>query len=215
MFKKSFYLVTVFLCSVSFSSQAFELPKLGKKSDSSVDVASLESQQSDLIKLMNSSLKNLNQSQQIIAEALGLKEAAAAAKENNEKLAKGELTSKDDIEKVLVTTQSTQKSIDDGIKASTTLDAQGKEKFTTALPPYGVGALEMVMTGKKASEAAKSLTNVIDPTILTKLGTLIYIGKNSPSLISTFTSSTNNIITFSKANGIDTSQIESKTSEWN
>jgi hypothetical protein len=68
-------------------SMAFGLPSIpgigsSGSSSASVDVGSLTNHQSELLATVSASLRNLSSAQSIMAEALGLKEEAAAAKSN-------------------------------------------------------------------------------------------------------------------------------------
>lgn len=200
----------VFLIFSQKAVFAFELklPKLGSGSNSSVNVDDLSKQQDELVKTLNSSLRDLATSQQIMAEALGLKGAASLAETNANNLKSGDLTGKDDVAKAVANSKDADKMIQEELAKGTELSEESKAKFSTALVPYGKGSVGMVVTGKKAADAAKSLTTTTDLTILSKLGTLMYIGKESPTLISTFTGTTGKLISFSKANGLDTSGIE-------
>ena len=49
---------------------------------------------------------------------------------------------------------------------------------------------------------------------MNKLGTLLFVAKKSPSLLSGLYQSTDNIIDFAASNGIDTSDLESATDDW-
>jgi len=197
-------------------AMAFELKLPTKSSDSgsSVDVNTLSKQQDDLVKSLNASLRDLATSQKIMADALGLKDAAALAESNSNKLKSGDLTGKDDISKAVANSEDANKMIQAELKKGTKLSDDSKALFSTALVPYGTGAVGVLVTGKKAADAVKSLTATADLTILSKLGNLIYIGKEAPTLISAFTSTTGQLISFSKTNGLDTSGIEKATKDW-
>lgn len=191
-------------------AMAFDLKLPTKSSDSgsSVDVNALSKQQDDLVKSLSASLRDLSASQKIMADALGLKDAAALADTNANNLKKGDLTGKDDISKAVANSEDANKMIQAELKKGTKLSDDSKALFATALVPYGTGSVGVIVTGKKAADAAKSLTTTADLTVLSKLGSLIYIGKEAPTLISAFTSTTSQVISFSKTNGIDTTGIE-------
>lgn len=192
------------------AAMAYELklPTKSADSGSSVDVGALTKQQDDIVKTLNASLRDLSTAQKIMAEALGLKSSAALAEDTAKKLQSGELTGKDDLQKAVSNTKSVDKEIAAELKKGAKLSDESKAKFATSLVPYGTGSVGMVVTGKKAADAAKALTTTVDLTVLSKLGTLIYIAKESPTLVSTFTGTTSQLISFSKANGLDTKGIE-------
>lgn len=198
--------------SYSFAWDAPKMPKVGSgdsaTSGSTVDVNALTGQQADLLKSMSSSLKNMAQSQALMADALGLKDKSDLAKKTATGLEKGDLTGKDDIEKTVTNTLEVKKAIDAELSKGTKLSDESKAKFTSSLPFYGKGALDMITTSKKAAEAAKSLSSVTDLSVLSKLSSLIYIAKNTPSMVSAFGSTTTSLISFSKSNGISTTEIE-------
>jgi hypothetical protein len=66
----------------------------------------------------------------------------------------------------------------------------------------------MVAAAKKAADAAQSLTHTVDPTVLFKLGSLLYVAKEAPTLISSFSGATGQLISFAGAQGIDTSGLK-------
>ncbi len=208
-------LVSLFIVGVP-NANALDLPIpwKSKKGDAGVDVNPLTKQQGELVALLNESLRNLAESQKLMADALGLKAQAATAEANANKLKIGDLTGKDDIDKALSSTLSVNNEIDAELKKGAKLSEESKAKFKASLPAYGTGAAAAVLTGKRAADAANSLIATADFTILNKLGNLIYIGKKSPTLISTFTKSTGHIISFSKSNGVDSSELEKLTQNW-
>lgn len=209
---KTKLIVAVTLAAMSSQyALAFELkmPKIGSdSSSSSVDVGALGNQQAELVKTLSNTLRDLTQSQIIMANALGLKAQASTAEDNSNKLKSGDLTGKDDIQKAVTSTVEVNKAIEAELKKGTKLSEDSKAQFTSALVPYGKGAVGMILTGKKAIDTAKALTSTIDLTILSKFGSLIYIAKEAPSLMSTFASTTGQVVSFSKSNGIDTSSFE-------
>lgn len=215
---KAIFAIAVAAFSINHVS-AFELklPKVGSSSSSgsgSVDVNALTSQQAALLKNLSESLRNLTQSQALMAASLGLKAQASIAETNANKLKSGDLTGKDDADKVVTSTLEVNKAIQEELKKGIKLSDESKAQFVSALPYYAKGAVGVVVTGNQAADAAKSLTTTTDLTVLSKLGTLIYIAKQAPSLLSTFVSTTGQVVSFSKANGIDTSSLESATKKW-
>ncbi|WP_158905911.1 hypothetical protein [Burkholderia sp. L27(2015)] len=194
-------------------SMAFGLPSIpgiggSGGSSTSVDVGSLTKQQSDLLVTMSASLLNLSNAQSIMADALDLKEQAAIAKSNADKLSAGNLTGKDDTAKFVESSLSVNKAIADKMAKGEALSSDSKAKFATSLLPYGQGSVGMVAAAQKAAGAAQSLTHTTDPTVLFKLGSLLYVAQEAPALISSFGGATSHIISFASAQGIDTSALK-------
>lgn len=181
---------------------------------SGVDAKSLENDQSALLKQVTAALLSLSKSQAIMANALGLKEQAAIANQNASALEAGDLTGKDDMEKKISSSQEVNDAIQVKMSESEEMSAESKVEFAKSLLPYGKGASGIVTSSKTATEKAESLSGTKDFTVLTKLGALLSYAKKAPGLISSFTSSTGGIIKFSKANGIDTAELESETAAW-
>ncbi len=179
-----------------------------------VDVDALTKDQSALLKQVSAALLNLAKSQTLMADALGLKEEAAIATQNASTLESGDLTGKDDMEKQISSSQKVNDAIAAKIADSEALSAESKATFAKSLPPYGKGAVGMVLSSKTAIEKGKSLTKTKDLTVLTKLSPLISYAKKAPNLIKNTYSTTNSIIKFSKTNSIDTSELEDATSSW-
>ena len=176
--------------------------------DEGPDINALVDQQSALIKELNSALYHLNTSLERMLRALGLQEAADAARATAEAVKAGELTGKDEIKKVVAATKEATAAANEKMLEGVVLDAEGKVIFASSLPHYGFGSVKMVTTAQAASEAAQSLQNTTDLTILTKVGTLLEVGMQAPGLINTFSSATSNIMKFAQDNGIDTEKLE-------
>jgi hypothetical protein len=200
----------------SGSSMAFGLPSIpgisgsgsNTGSSSSVDVGSLTNQQAQMLVAVSASLRNLFQAQEMMADALGLKEDAASAAKGAADLANGDLTGKDQMVKKLENTAKVQQDIDEQQAKGQTLSAESKAEFTKALLPYGAGSAQLVIVAKKAVDTGKSLTSTFDPTVLYKLDSMIYLVKQSPALISNFGGSTGNVIKFASSQGIDTEPLK-------
>jgi hypothetical protein len=207
--------IFVICLSISVNVSAFGLKDVvGGGKGGGVDVDNLMNDQSELLKQVSAALLNLATSQALMAEALGLKEQAAIAAQNADALESGDLTGKDDMEKQINSSQEVSNAIHEKLNESEGLSAEGKATFAKSLPPYGLGSVGVVTTSKKAIEQAKGVSSTKDLTILSKLGPLLSYSKKAPGLIQSFTASTGSIIKFSKANGIDTTDLEKATSDW-
>jgi hypothetical protein len=200
----------------SGSSMAFGLPSIpgiggggtSASSNASVDVSSLGNQQAELLVSVSASLRNLFKAEQMMAAALGLKSDAASAEKDAADLSNGDLTGKDGMSKEIENSIALNDTITQELKKGHALSDESKAQFTSALLPYGAGTAQMVVAAKKAADAGKSLASSIDPTVLFKLGSLIYMAKESPALISNFGGATSQIITFASSQGIDASPLK-------
>jgi hypothetical protein len=192
---------------VSTSAMAFDMPSLGGSSKK-VDVEGLSKQQAEMLVSMTIALNQLSQAQSQMADAVGLKAESDTAKNTADALKNGNLGGKDDMEKIVTSTMDVQTKINDALKKNVKLDAQGSAKFSSALVPFGLGAIAMINTGKKTIDSAKSLITVTDPMVLSKLGTLMYVGSKAPSLMSSFGAASSSIIEFAKSNGIKTDEFK-------
>ena len=197
-------LAFVFLTSTSFSIDMPKVPGIGKKDGGGggdIDIESLAKSQGQLVGQMSAALSNLAQAQSKFLEAFGLKKEADALLKTTELLKDGETTPKKNLEKASKNVVDSQVLIDEKIKQGK-IDAEGKIKFAEGLPPYGKGSINMVGAGMESIELFKSLKGTKDLTVIRKLGSLIYLGKNAPKLISTFSKATSTISEFNSKNEI-------------
>lgn len=194
---------------------AFGLPSIpgigggsSNGSASSVNVDALTTQQTELVQAMAVSLLNLSKAQVMMFSALGDDEHAKAAQHTVDTLGTGTMTGNDGMKKTL---ESSLGLIDfqkqDIAKAGALSDAS-KAMFAKSLVPYGLGTAGIVAVGKKAADAGQSLAHTMDPTILLKLSSLLYVAKESPTLISAFGGTTSQLLTYATSQGIDTSAIK-------
>ncbi len=184
------------------------IPGLGGGSGGDVDIDALTGKQSELVNSMTKALLNLSKAQTKFLEALGEKEAAIAASMYISALEKGEAIGKDDLEKALVQSRESQKIIDKKIAEQKVLEAEAKITFAKGVPPYGKGVTGLAFTGLKAKETVDSIGSNPSPMIITKVGSLFFIAKETPSAISMFGNSTGTMVDFATMNKIDTKPLE-------
>lgn len=195
-------------------SMAFGLPSIpgigggSSGSASSVNLDALTTQQTELLKSMAVSLLNLSKAQAMMFSALGDDERAKAAQHTVDTLGTGTLTGKDGMKKALESSLELNDYAKQDIAKAGTLSDASKATFTKSLLPYGLGTAGLVAVGKKAADAGQSLAHTIDPTILSKLSSLLYVAKESPTLMSAFASTTSQLVTYATSQGIDTSAIK-------
>tara|TARA_B100000989_G_scaffold298556_1_gene288425 strand:- start:2644 stop:3321 length:678 start_codon:yes stop_codon:yes gene_type:complete len=213
--KPIFIALTIFLSfGVGLKSVgAIDVPKIpvpgfGGGSSDDVDIDALTGKQSELVKSMTKALLNLSKSQAKFLEALGEKEAAIAAGMYISALEKGEAIGKDDLEKALVQSKESQKIIDKKLAEQKVLEAEAKVTFAKGIPPYGKGVGGLAVTGLKAKETVDSIGANPSPMIITKVGSLFFIAKETPGAISMFANSTSTMINFATKNKIDTKPLE-------
>lgn len=206
--------VAALVCVVyAAPSMAFGLPPIpgitaSGNSGASVNVDSLTQQQADLLVTVTTSLRNLSAAQTLMAQALKLDSAAAVAQSTGASLAAGNLTGKDEMKKDVESSLAVQQQINDKLAKGEALSADSKATFAKSLVPYGLGSAGMVVAGKKAADASQALTHTMDPTVLFKLGSLLYVAQEAPTLISSFGNATSGIVSFASAQGIDTSALQ-------
>lgn len=175
---------------------------LGGGGGDKVDFAAAES---EVVGLINGSLKNLATAQAKILGALGLKEDAAVAEQNAKDLESGSLTGKDEMASKIDSSKALNDKIVAKLSEKQALDAGAKAEFGKSLLPYAKGVITGVQGGKKAMETFKSLS--ANPMQLTKFGTLAYVGKEAPGLISNFVDATKAIKDFATFQGIPTDDL--------
>ena len=173
-----------------------------------LNIDALLGQQSQVVKTMTNALLNLTEAQAKFLEALGEKEAAIAARMYVGALKKGEAIGKDDLEKALTRTEESQAIIEKKMLEVKVLDAKAKITFAKGLPPYGKGVAGLVSTGFQAQQIVSSIGSNPNPLIITKIGSLFFIAKNTPSAISLFSNSTGTMMKFANKNEIDTKPLE-------
>jgi hypothetical protein len=194
-------------------SMAFGLPSIpgiGGSSGSapSVNVDALTTQQTELVKSMAVSLLNLSKAQAMMFTALGDDDRAKAAQHTADSLGSGTLTGTHDMKKALNSSLELNDYAKQDIAKAGTLSDASKATFAKSLVPYGLGTAGLVAAGKKAADAGQSLTHTMDPTILFKLSSLLYVAKEAPTLMSAFGSTTSQLVTYATSQGIDTSAIK-------
>ena len=205
----------LFIIFLTFSTNVYSvgglnIPKLPVPGlgGGGINMDQLTGKQSQLVKSMTGALLQLTEAQAKFLEALGEKEAAIAARMYVGALKKGEAIGKDDLEKALIRTKESQAIIEKKMLEVNILDVKAKITFSKGLPPYGKGVAGLVSTGFQAQQIVSSIGSNPNPLIITKIGSLFFIAKNTPSAISLFSNSTGTMMDFANKNEIDTKPIE-------
>ena len=172
-----------------------------------LNIDQLLGKQSQIVRSMTDALANLSEAQAKFLEALGEKEAALASRMYLDALKKGEAIGKDDLEKALIRTKESQALIEKKMVEVKILDAKSKIIFVKGLGPYGKGVAGLVSTSFQAQQIVSSIGSNPNPFMITKIGSLFFIAKNTPSAISLFSNSTGTMVDFATKNEIDTKPI--------
>jgi hypothetical protein len=170
------------------------------------------SQQSSLPGSLRISLINLGKSQAIMAKAMGLDEQVMLAENNVKGLEAGDLGTSDEVEKSIEASVSIQEAIAEESAKKKILDDASKAVFVSAVPFYIKGVLGSIKTGKEAFEVGKNMAS-LSPMALMKIGALVQIVSNLPTLITQLASSSGQIMDFMTANEIDKSEMKDKLSD--
>ena len=205
------------------TAQAFGLPKvpsLGASSEKagSVDVASLMSQQKDLMGRFNQSMNNMLIAQSLTLEAGGLKEQANLALATAANYKEGAVHSKKAIERDSKITADASKAIQELMKNKTALTADGQKKLLSAVPHYAKGMADGTKLPKAFQDWTGSAKNGMsglktDPMGAKKLtGGLTDVTTvltNLPSLLGTWTNTSKAFISYAGSNEVNTKDLSS------
>lgn len=160
----------------------------------------------DVVRMISSSLLNLTLAQVIIFEAIGLKEEAAIAEEYANSMEEGSLMGKKEMEANISKSQELNEKIVEKLEEKQDLDEDAKVMFATSLPPYAKGAMSGIQGSQRAIEIAQSIQS--NPLNVLKFGTVIFVAKEAPGLISSFTATTGALQNFATYQGIPTEDLE-------
>jgi hypothetical protein len=194
--------------TLSGGAHAFSVGNLfSNQSDSEeapkVDLVAAEE---DVVRMISSSLLNLTLAQVIIFEAIGLKEEAAIAEEYANSMEEGSLMGKKEMEANISKSQELNEKIVEKLEEKQDLDEDAKVMFATSLPPYAKGAMSGIQGSQRAIEIAQSIQS--NPLNVLKFGTVIFVAKEAPGLISSFTATTGALQDFATYQGIPTEDLE-------
>jgi len=183
---------------------------------SNTEEASEESQQApeidlvaaeeDVVRMISSSLRNLTLAQAIIFEAIGLKEEAAIAEEYAQSMEEGSLMGKKEMETNISRSKEMNEKIVEKLAEKQDLDEDAKVMFATSLPPYAKGAISGIQGSQRAISIAQSIQS--NPLNVLKFGTVLFVAKEAPGLISSFMDTTGTIQEFATYQGIPTEDLE-------
>jgi hypothetical protein len=201
LFKTS---VLAMIIAFSGHSMAFgiKLPGVG----GGADVGGLEDKQTKMLALMQVALTDLLESQKLLANALDLKEQVAAIEDSQAAVSGGEIDKKV-LKQVQKSTLAFNKSIQELNDSGAALNGDQKAAFQQAMVPYARGTIAMFSSLNIAKDAASDISGIKNPLELRKIGSLIYVVKELPKLLTNFSSSTKSLIGMGKANNIETDSL--------
>jgi hypothetical protein len=189
----------------------------GGSGKSNVDVNSLLTQQSGLMKRFGSAMKHMLAAQARTLEALGNKTKAEQLDRVAASLDSGSIESKDAIQRAMANTTEGGKIIAEELKKSAVISEEGKKQLRLAVPDYAVGTSDSIQlppdfktwVGSMQSGMSSLRTN---PTQAMKLkdgaAAGLYVAENIPTLVSTWGQATKNFASFAKSNNVDVSKID-------
>ena len=173
------------------------------------DGPDLSGSQDTLTASLNKSLTDLTTSQKIMAQALKRDEDVQLADKILEGLKSEDFGTKDSIDKAYESSSKLTEAQAEQIAKKEVLDVESKALFITAIPFYIKGVIGAINTGKQAVEAGQSIAS-LNPMALLKIGALISIVSNTPTLLSQLGSTTSSLFEFMAANDIDSTEMEQK-----
>lgn len=205
------------------TAQAFGLPKvpsLGASSEKSsgVDVASLMSQQKDLMGRFNQSMNNMLTAQSLTLAAGGLKEQADLALATAANYKEGTVQSKEALERDSKITADGTKAIEELMKNKTALTADGQKKLLSAVPHYAKGMADgsklpkafQDWTGSAKNGVSSLKTNPMGASKLTGgLTDATTVLTNLPSLMVAWTNTSKAFISYAGSNKVNTKDLSS------
>lgn len=170
--------------------------------------ADMVGKQAEVVASFNIALLGLSQANEKMASALGLKDAAELARNRAGCLDTASCTGKEEIESQRTNNEKIFKIIEEKMAEGEALSDDAKAEFQSALLPYGVGVVAGINGAKQAVDSLKDATS--DPTQIMRLGTLIYLAKEGPGLLTSFAKTTSAITKYASNQGIDTTSMPSE-----
>lgn len=198
----------------SLEAQFGKLKDLKPKKSSSSSSGNLSASQDALVLQTAAAIAMLAEAQSYVALAQGNQELAEQLKNVHKELNGGNTG---DIKSHMDTVNKAAKVQKEVIKQKEKMSDDAKKSYQKALVPYFSSAALTIKLKDPAQNFVKDATNQIksikNPLELGKVkksvDTGMYIGKNIPSLISNLLSTTGDLMSYSKDNGLDVSKAAS------
>ena len=155
--KLSFLIAVLFLFSSGDTYAGFGVPKIGGKNGDGGGVSKADAlkQQDQLLRSYTEVSLKITESQILLSQAFGLKEAAKKLEVERNALASGNVMSKDEIKKQRAVSEEAQASIDAKLEEGELISAESKKLYRQSLDPYFEGVL---LTKDVVSEAERTLS---------------------------------------------------------
>jgi len=207
-------LVLLIASTSSLEAQFGKLKDLKPKKSSSSSSGNISASQDALVLQTAAAIAMLAEAQSYVALAQGNQELAEQLKNINKKL-KGGNTG--DIKSHMDTVNKAAKVQKEVIKQKEKMSDDAKKNYQKALVPFFSSAALTVKLKDPAqnfiTDATNQIKSIKNPLELGKVkksvDTGMYIGKNIPSLISNLLSTTGDLMSYSKDNGLDVSKAAS------
>jgi hypothetical protein len=180
---------------VAASAQFPTIPGLSAKPGS----ANLVGQQETLVRGYVAADKDVLMANSQMADALGLKDAAAAARATAEALTSGATQGNlSDADKV---TQDSTNAVSEEMKKSPKLDAEAKKKFAAGLVVLTAGVVKYVALRKPVQDFATALPGA-SLLQVPQLQSGAYLVKSFPGSMKSLTGALNSAVSFARSNDI-------------
>lgn len=208
------------------ANAAFGLPDVaipGVSSGSSdaapVDLASLLTQQKDLMGLFKQSMGNMLTAQSLTLAAGGMKAEAEKASAAAANYGTGSVVSSEQLKRDTELSTNASKAISELTKQNSALSAEAQSQLLSAVPHYAMGMYEGTKLPKGfqawADSAKSGMSGLMsDPAGASKLtgglDEVATVTQNLPSLISAWTTTSQAFLSYAKSNKVDTKDLSSK-----
>jgi hypothetical protein len=166
---------------------------------SAAPAGDLGGQQDVLVRSYVAANKDVLTANSKMAEALGLKDAAATSKATSDALTEG--ATKDNLEASNKAVSASTDAVAAELAKQPVLDAQSKALFATGLGHLATGVHKYVGVGKNVKVMGSSLSSA-SPLMLPKLQSAVYVVSNFPSSMTSVSTALKNAISFAQSHDI-------------
>lgn len=183
------------------ASNAFglkDMKELGSKT-STAGSTDMSGAQTQLVQQYVAAGKSVLDGNSKMAEAVGLKKEAAAAKIAGDSLSEG--STKSAISDADKTSSDTSVAVSAALKNTASLDAPSKAKFADGILSLAQGLAKYVGMTSAVGSFTSGLTSV-SPTMLPTLQSGAYIASSAPSSIKSLSSALSNAVSYAKSHDI-------------
>ena len=212
-------LTIVLAMGIAANVSAFGLPTLEglnkpAANGNSQTIDSVLAQQESLVKTYQASAINILTAQAYLLEAYGLKQKAAELRAEAKAIENG-TTNTEQIDTVKKLSIDANNLINSYIKNETALTNEARKTYQQALLPYATGVAEMVKLEpdfknflQSAKDQVSSASLMEKMSVKEKLDVGMYLAMEAPGYIVNVASTTKNIVTYAKKQGVSTKVAE-------